>query len=122
MEITNVTQLKEAIALLQSEELQKKNILVDQFRITYESLKPANLIKGAFNSVINTPDIADHLIGSSLGLGAGIISKKILVGKSSNIFKRFLGTIIEITVAGAITKNSEGIKRKSFDLIKKILR
>ena len=122
MEITNVTQLKEAIALLQREELQKKNILVDQFRITYESLKPVNLIKGAFNSVVNAPDIADHLIGSTLGLGAGVVSKKILVGKSSNIFKRFFGTIIEVAVAGAITKNSAGIKRKSFDLIKKLLK
>ncbi|HMI79898.1 MAG TPA: hypothetical protein VK484_13960, partial [Ferruginibacter sp.] len=91
MGINTAIQLKQAIAILKIEEEEKKAALVDQFHYTYESLKPINLIKNAYRKVAGTPDIANKLIGTSMGLGAGILSKRILLGKSTNIFKRILG-------------------------------
>jgi len=122
MRITNATQLNEAIALMQAEEKIKKEALVDQFRSTVENLKPANMIKQVLNKVINFKDITDEVIDSSIGRGAGILSKKILVGKPSNIFKRIFGTIVELTVANAVAKNADGIKGKAFELIKKLIK
>jgi hypothetical protein len=122
MEIVNSTQLKEAIFLLEAEKEEKKFILIEQFHETYESLKPVNLIKQTFNKLIDTPDIANQVLDTSIGLGAGVLSKKILVGKSTNIFKRFFGTIIELTVANAVSKNSDGIKKHGLQLIKKLIK
>jgi hypothetical protein len=62
------------------------------------------------------------VVDTSIGLGVGVLSKKLLVGKSTNIFKRFFGTIIELTVANAVAKNSDGIKRHSIQLIKKLIK
>ncbi len=122
MEINNTVQLKEAIALLQARQQEKKFILVEEFHQTYESLKPLNLIKSTFNKILDTPDITNQVVDTSLGLGVGVLSKKLLIGKSTNIFKRFFGTIIELTVANAVAKNSEGIKRHGLQLIKKLIK
>jgi hypothetical protein len=122
MKITNAAGLKEAIALLQIEEAAKKEILINQFHVAHESLKPANLIRNVFNKVINSPDIAGNVVDASIGLGAGALSKRILVGKPTNFFKRILGTAIQLTVANAVTKNSDGIKKRGVELIKKLIK
>ena len=122
MEINNAVQLKQAIALLQTQQEEEKFILVEEFRRTYESLKPVNLIKTTFNKILHTPDITNQVVDTSIGLGAGVLSKKLLIGNSTNVFKRFFGTIIELTVANAVAKNSDGIKRHGLQLIKKLIK
>jgi hypothetical protein len=122
MEINNAIQLKQAIALLQAQQEEKKFVLVEEFHKTYESLKPLNLIKSTFNKILETPDITNQVVDTSIGLGVGVLSKKLLVGKSTNIFKRFFGTIIELMVANAVAKNSDGIKRQGIQLIKKLIK
>ena len=122
MEINNVVQLREAIAILQAEKELNKKILLDQFHDTYDSLKPVNLIKSAFHKVTQLPDIANKVIATSAGLGAGVLSKKILVGNPTNIFKRIFGLVLELVVAGAVTKNADGIKRQGSELIKKLIK
>ena len=122
MEINNAIQLKQAITILQAQQEEKKFILVEEFHRTYESLKPVNLIKSTFNKILDTPDITNQVVDTSIGLGVGVLSKKLLVGKSTNIFKRFFGTIIELTVANAVAKNSDGIKRHGLQLIKKLIK
>ena len=119
--IINTAQLKEAIATLETHATIKKSVMVEQFHQTYDSLKPANLIRNAFEDLVDVPGIADNFIGSSIGLGAGVLSKKILVGKPTNIFKRILGTAIELIVAKTVSKNSDGITSKALGLIKKIV-
>ena len=120
MEINNTAQLKSAIAFLEVDSAVKKRILVDQYHITTESLRPANLIKNVFNKIVDSNDITNRVIGTSVGLGAGILSKKLLIGKSTNIFKRILGTAIELAVASVVSKNGEAIKEKGVEIFRKL--
>lgn len=122
MEINSAVELKEAIATLQREQLQKKALLVEQFHHTYESLKPVNFIKNTFQKILKLPEITGNVVDASIGLSAGVLTKKILVGKSTNVFRRLFGTIIELGVASAVAKNSDGLKRKGFQLIKKLIK
>ncbi len=122
MKINNTVQLREAIALLKAEAEEKRLIMIDQFHDTYDSLKPINLIKTAFHKVADLPDLASQVIGTSIGVGAGILSKKILIGKSTNIFKKLFGVILEFAIAGAVAKNSNGIKRQGAELFKKLVK
>jgi hypothetical protein len=48
------------------------------------------------------------------------LSKKIVVGKSANIFKKIMGGIVEFTVANGIANNAELITNKGIALLKKI--
>jgi len=123
MNIKTAADLKAAIALLEVDVSVKKTIMTEQYHATCESLKPSNIIRGAvtkvkdnLNEMFTTGDLADKIIGTTLGFGAGVLSKKVLVGKSDNMFKRFLGTILEVAVTGIIAKNSDGIKEKGLRL------
>ncbi len=122
MEINSSVELKDAIANLQQEQLRKKGLLVEQFHDTYESLKPVNFIKNTFHKILKSPEIAGNVVDASLGISAGVISKKILVGKSTNVFRRLFGTIIELGVASAVAKNSDGLKRKGFQIIRSLIK
>jgi hypothetical protein len=122
MAIRNAAELKQSIALLKIEQEERKVAMVNQFRYTYESMKPINLIKKAYHKVAETPDIANKLIGTSLGLGAGMISKRILFGKSPGLIKRLLGMALELTMANKVAKNSDGIRQKGAELIRKFIK
>ncbi len=122
MEINNAIQLREAIAILKAETEVNKKILIEQFHNTYNSLKPVNIIKSAFAKITSLPVVASQVIDTSIGLGAGVLSKKILVGTSGNIFKKIFGLVLELVVAGAVTKNADGIKRQGSELIKKLIK
>ena len=104
MEINNAIQLKAAIASLETDTEIRKALLIEQFHNTYESFKPANLLKNTFTKLVDTPGIVNDIIGTTVGIGAGVLSKKILVGKPTNIFKRILGTVIQLAVSGAVAK------------------
>lgn len=120
MEIKNISQLRSAIALYEVDVEVKRKILVDQYHAAIESLRPANIVKGAINKIIETPDIVDKVVGTAAGFGAGILTKKLLIGKSDNIFKKLFGTVIEIAVAGTVSKNATTIKEKGIELFNKL--
>jgi len=129
MDIKTAADLKAAIALLEVDVSVKKTIMTEQFHATRESLKPSNIIKNtlgkvkdAFQDMVESGDLVEKIVGTSIGFGAGVLSKKILIGKSTNIFKRILGTAIELGVANVVSKNADTIKEKGLNLWRKFTR
>lgn len=122
MEITNSSELKAAIKLLEQQKSEQKERLVQQFHITYESLKPINILKNSLNKIIKSPAVSDNIIDTSLSLGAGLLSKKILIGKSAGIVKKLVGLALEFGVAGLVSKNSDAIKSGGLNLLGKIFK
>lgn len=108
--ITNITELNRAILILEAKQNLDGAILKEQFEITYESLKPINLIKNIFNELTETPDFKNDLLNTSLSIVVGYFSKKIAIGSTNNPIKQILGTILQMGVTSIVSKNSEGIK------------
>ena len=119
MDIKTTSDLQAAIALLEVDASVKKRILTEQYHTTCESLKPVNIIKNAYHKIVDSGDLADKIIGTGVGFGAGVLSKKILIGKSTNIFKRLLGTVIELAVTKVVSQNTKGIKEKGLNLLRR---
>jgi len=69
-----------------------------------ESLTPANIIKSALKNVAQSPDIRTSVINTAIGIGAGFLGNKLIVGKSSNIFKRIIGSTLQFGIANFIRK------------------
>ncbi len=122
MEINNSSELKEAIKLLEKQKSIQKERLTEQFHIAYESLKPINILKNSLNKVVNSPGVSDNIIDTSISVGAGLLSKKLLIGKSAGIVKKILGLALEFGVAGLVSKNSDAIKSSSLNLLGKIFK
>ncbi len=120
MEINTAKDLDNAIARLKHKKVLQADKVTDQFNDAIESLKPINLLKSSLNKVVHSPGLVEKIINATVGLGAGVLSKKILIGKSTGIVKRLLGTALELGVAGLISKNSTAIKTGSVGFFSKI--
>lgn len=110
--------LKEEIRRLEITQAQEAILLKEQFNITYNDLKPSNLVKSFFEEAATSPAILDTVINSGIGMLTGFITKKFLTGSSRNPITKFLGLILEFGVANIITNNSEAIKTQGEKLLK----
>jgi hypothetical protein len=119
MEITNHKQLQAAIAALKQTTEIKKQVMVDQFRLTYENHQPANFIKNQFKKLLSFETPTDPT-GTAMGFGAGLLSKKIYEGSAPNIVQQFLGSALEFGVAKVVANNSDKIKEVASNFIDKL--
>ena len=94
-EITNAGQLQLRIKMLKEKEVLQRNALKETACSTFESLTPINLLKSGLKELTSGPEIKRSLLNTAAGIGAGILGKRILIGGSKNIFKRFLGMFVQ---------------------------
>jgi len=108
--ITNITELNAAILLLENKQYEEELLLKEQFKITYESLKPLNFIRSTFKELVTAPDFKEDLLNTSISLAVGYFSKKLAVGSTNNPFKQILGSFLQMGVTSIVSKNSDDIK------------
>jgi len=108
--ITNITELNQAILILEAKKNLDEAVLKEQFGIIYESLKPINLIKNTIKKLAETPDFKNDLLNTSLSLAVGYLSKKITIGSTHNPIKQMLGIILQMGVTRIVSKNADNIK------------
>ena len=108
--INSAAELKDAIQLLEAEQSIKGQLLREQLFLTYEGLKPINLLKNALKEISSTPYLIDNISGTAMGLLGGFLSKKIFVGASGNLIRKLFGSVLQIGVTNLVAQNSETIK------------
>lgn len=118
--VTSTSELKEVIAQLERQ--QKENWLdfKDNLGIAFDSLKPINLIKTTYREFLSTPHVAENLIGSTIGLTSGLITKKLIVKKSHNVLRNFAGGLAQMLISNFITRHSDTIKTIGSGIIHRI--
>jgi hypothetical protein len=109
--IISTRALTEEILLLETRQAEQSRILRDQFHLTYESLKPLNLIKSTLKEAGASSELKDNIINTSKGLIAGYLSKIIFEGVSNNPLKKMFGSIIMFGITNLVTRNSDTVKR-----------
>lgn len=108
--ITSIAGLKNAIQLLEAEQAYNGQLLKEQLYFTRESFKPVNLLRGALKDITSSPSFSDNIIGTTIGLAGGYLSKKIFIGTSDNIFRKLFGSILQLGVTKVVAQNPEAIK------------
>jgi len=102
--------LKRQIQTLELDHAIKGQLLKTEINITFDSLKPANLIRSMLKDVSSTPYLIENVMGAALGLGSGYLTKKMIVGKSDNVLRKLVGTIVQFGVTNIVAQHSETIK------------
>lgn len=115
------TELRLSILQLETKQMEDECLLREQFMITYESMKPANLIKNSIKDLITSKDLKENLLQTTMGMAAGYLSKKAVVGSTHNPLKQLLGAFLQLGVTNIVTKNSDGIKSVLVNLISSYL-
>ena len=108
--ITSVAGLKNAIQLLEAEKEVKGQQFKEQLLFTYDSFRPINIIKRTLNDFFSTPDLTEKLSGTTVGVASGILFNKLFVGRSGNIFRKMIGSLIQVGVSKLVSNNPETIK------------
>lgn len=119
--IRNITELRASIIFLEIKKDNEMRLLKEQFKVTYESMKPANLIKNKINEIITSPDLKQNLINATISLAAGYLSKKAVVGSTHNPLKQLFGTLLQLGVTSVVAKNTDGIKSTAMNLINAVI-
>jgi hypothetical protein len=120
--ITNASELKKAIELLQAEQLVKGQILKEQFYLTTGNFKPLNLLKGSISDLASSPYLIENILGTTLGLTTGFLSRKIFIWGSGNIFRKLFGTALQVGVTNLVAKHPDAVRSIGSFIFKKVFR
>lgn len=118
--IKNITELNAAILVLQNKQAEQALLIKEQYKITYESLRPVNLIKNTSKELVIASDFKDDLLNTSLGLVSGYLSKKVAIGTTNNPFKQILGSFLQMGVSNVVSKNADDIRATFMGIVSAI--
>ena len=119
--ITSVKVLRAAIIRLEKKQNEEGLLLKEQFSITYESLKPFNVLRKAVVDVFTPFELKQGLLETFAGILSGYLSRILVVRDSKNPFLRLVGVIVQYGVTNIITKNSESIMKVASSFIEKLM-
>jgi hypothetical protein len=120
--ITNYTELKQAIQLIEAEQKAKGQELKEQFFLTFASLNPLSLSQGHGNGLFGSSSFVENILVNILGMATGFLSKKAVVGSSHNIFRNIIGSVVQAGTTGVIIKNADTVKTIGQFFLKYLLR
>lgn len=98
------------LLLLEQRQLDEGKDLKEQFRLTYDSLRPANILISAFKDLGTSNDLKDNVLNSTVGLGACYVSKILFQGIIGSPLKKLLGSALMFSVQNLVSKNPDIIK------------
>ncbi len=119
--ITSTYELRDAIQQLELQRIEQKQLLKEQIHLTRESLRPINLIKDGVSNILNSPNLIGNTLNTVVGLTAGTLTKKIVVGASGNLLKKFFGSILQVGITTLIAKNPEIVKSFGQNILHRIV-
>ena len=105
--IKSMSDLEDTIQMLERKRDEEVEIMRDVFYLTYESLKPINIIKNLFKESVTPVTVKDNLVNTSVGLGFGYLSKILFQSVVKLPFKKFLGSALMLSVENLVAKNPE---------------
>ena len=120
--ITSTAGLKRAIQSLEAEKAANGKLLKEQFISTYESFKPASLLRSTLKDISSSPNLIENVIGTALGLGAGYLSRSILPGVTAMRFGKLLSPVLQVGVTNFVAKQSGSIRSAGELMLLRIFR
>jgi|SRR5688572_33227429 len=102
--------LNSKITLLEQKRNQHFTDLKQQLRDTGESMKPANLIKGAIRDLTTSKQLKSMLIQAAIGFAAGYVLKKIITKNKDNAKNRMIGNALQYGLSFLASKRNNMLK------------
>ena len=123
---TIITQadLRAAIVELEIRQEAEAILLKEQALLTYESIKPINLIKNLFRESAELDEVKGDLLNSTIGISAGFLSKFMFQGFTGGPIKKMIGTALMFGIKNLVAHNPETVKKMGhllFNMIKNLV-
>lgn len=98
-------ELQARIIAVENKQKQDYLALKTEINTAYTELRPSKLLYRAINDIKEEPISKNNLFEVLISLTGGYVSKKLLVGKSNNLFKNLLGYAVQYISTKVISKN-----------------
>jgi hypothetical protein len=108
--IHNTIELKREITELEIKKDAEELILKDRFKEMYDTYNPTNIIKNTIEEVVASPKFRHNLLNVAIGLGAGYLSKKLVVGRSAGLLKRAAGMALQYGITALVAKKAQDVE------------
>lgn len=108
--ITNITELQERLDELQIQQKEEGIALKAELITVMEDIKPVHLLAKGIKEVIASPEVKNELFSLTLGIGAGYVAKKIVIGNSDGPIQEIAGNILGMVVSKNVASNSDKIR------------
>jgi hypothetical protein len=106
--ITSAADLKQSIKELEARTRRQEEMMKEEVKATVQSVKqkitPSNIVRAGINSVRHTPGMKTVAINTFIGLAAGYLTKRFVIGKSTSILKRTLGAAVQAGITRLVHK------------------
>ena len=93
-----------AISNLERQRDQKFFELKQQLNLTYESVKPINILNQTLTDFKESTQVKSNVLQSVVSLAGGYLSKKLLIGNTNSTFKKILGYVLQYGITNFISK------------------
>lgn len=110
--ISSIAELKNSIQLLEIEHAENRKQLKEQFYAAYETFKPVNLLRSTLKDITSSPNMIENILGTSLGLAAGLASNLLFKGMAGPGIRRVLSPILQSGVTSFVAKNTGSLRTK----------
>lgn len=118
--VTSTSELKEIIAKLEYKQREQWGDFKENLNDAFDTLKPINLLKATYREFLSTPHMAENIVGSTIGLTTGLITKKLIVRKSGNVFRNFAGGLAQMLISNFVSRHSDTIKTIGSGLLHRV--
>ncbi len=108
--INSTADLKNAIQLLEAEQAANGKQLKAHFYATYESFKPVNLIRTALRDITSSPHMVDNIVGTTVGLAAGLVSNVVFKGLAGPGIRRVISPVLQSGVTSFVAKHTGSLR------------
>jgi hypothetical protein len=108
--VSNSTDIKKVIGLLEDEVEEQKQMLVEQVSVLYDSFSPVNVVKDVFREVVTSEEFRGNLLTATMGISAGYLTRKLLFKKNNNILKALSGNLLQYGIANLIVNPTRVLK------------
>lgn len=116
MSITNTTELKHRIAMLEQQKILQEKELKEQAQLTLNAIKPGNMLSHAMHQ----PEVKNKMVSAGLGLLTGYLSKRILLGPAAGPVSKVAGDVLQWGVAAVSGSKANTIKEKIGGWLRKV--
>jgi len=120
--ITNDASLQKAIAQLQRQKDEQLVALSDQWQETKSNLNPMTILKDGVKDLFSSSDVKSGMFKGLLSLGAGFLTRKLVVGSSGGAARKIMGTLAQTGATSLAFKGSDALKDKAAPFLSKWLK
>ena len=110
MNIENETDLELAIAEMESRHRHEGRVIINEFNLALEQVKPANIVKNILTEVTSSGELKDNLVNTSVGMGAGYIAKTLFAGKKAGPIRKLVGNGLMFGISNLISNNPDKVR------------